>query len=80
MSNWKVIEAGSSPGEHYNGTNNMKEENAHAERQNYINTDLEKVKSSSKQSDINPFTEPPDGGLNAWLKVIGCFLIYSNIC
>ena len=40
---------------------------------------LEKIQSSSKKSDIDPFTEPPDGGLNAWLKVLGCFLIYSNI-
>jgi hypothetical protein len=41
--------------------------------------DLEKVQSSSKKSDIDPSAEPPDGGLNAWLKVLGCFLIYSNI-
>jgi hypothetical protein len=40
---------------------------------------LEKVQSSSKKSEIDPFNEPPDGGLNAWLKVLGCFLIYSNI-
>jgi hypothetical protein len=41
---------------------------------------LEKVKSSaSKRGDIDPFGEPPDGGLNAWLKVLGCFLLYSNI-
>lgn len=33
----------------------------------------------SKKSEIDPFGEPPDGGLNAWLKVLGCFLIYSNI-
>ncbi|KAF2663309.1 MFS general substrate transporter [Microthyrium microscopicum] len=30
-------------------------------------------------SEIDPFGEPPDGGLNAWLKVFGCFLLYSNI-
>lgn len=44
---------------------------------------LEKVASHqthhSKKSEIDPFHEPPDGGLNAWLKVFGCFLIYSNI-
>jgi hypothetical protein len=41
---------------------------------------LEKVKSSaSKKGDIDPFGAPPDGGLNAWLKVLGCFLLYSNI-
>lgn len=37
------------------------------------------ISSSSKKGAINPFGEPPDGGLNAWLKVLGCFLIYSNI-
>jgi hypothetical protein len=45
--------------------------------------DIEKVSSHqthhSKKSEIDPFAEPPDGGLNAWLKVFGCFLIYSNI-
>jgi hypothetical protein len=42
---------------------------------------LKKVKSSaSRKADIDPFGgEPPDGGLNAWLKVVGCFLLYSNI-
>lgn len=40
---------------------------------------IEKVKSTSKNSEIDPFGIPPDGGLNAWLKVLGCFLIYSNI-
>jgi hypothetical protein len=42
---------------------------------------IEKVVSSrSKKSDVDLFSkEPPDGGLNAWLKVMGCFLIYSNI-
>jgi hypothetical protein len=41
---------------------------------------LEKTKSfASRKSDIDPFGEPPDGGLNAWLKVLGCFLLYSNI-
>jgi hypothetical protein len=41
---------------------------------------LEKVKSStSRKGEIDPFGEPPDGGLNAWLKVLGCFLLYSNI-
>lgn len=36
-------------------------------------------RTQSKKSEIDPFGEPPDGGLNAWLKVLGCFLIYSNI-
>jgi hypothetical protein len=40
---------------------------------------LTKVQSSSRRSDIDPLAEPPDGGLNAWLKVLGCFLVYSNI-
>jgi len=31
------------------------------------------------KSAIDPFGTPPDGGLNAWLKVLGCFLLYSNI-
>ncbi|KAF2097857.1 MFS general substrate transporter [Rhizodiscina lignyota] len=44
-----------------------------------VSAPLEKVQSSSKRSDIDPSTQPPDGGLNAWLKVFGCFLIYSNI-
>lgn len=34
---------------------------------------------SPNKGAIDPFGEPPDGGLNAWLKVLGCFLIYSNI-
>jgi hypothetical protein len=37
------------------------------------------IQSSSKNGAIDPFGEPPDGGLSAWLKVLGCFLIYSNI-
>jgi hypothetical protein len=36
-------------------------------------------RTQSRKSEIDPFSEPPDGGLNAWLKVLGCFLIYSNI-
>ncbi|KIW08583.1 hypothetical protein, variant [Verruconis gallopava] len=36
-------------------------------------------RTQSRRSEIDPFGEPPDGGLNAWLKVLGCFLIYSNI-
>ncbi|KAH8893443.1 MFS general substrate transporter [Thozetella sp. PMI_491] len=40
---------------------------------------VEKVNTSSRRSDIDPFAEPPDGGLNAWLKVFGCFLLYSNV-
>lgn len=37
------------------------------------------IQSASRRSDIDPLAEPPDGGLNAWLKVFGCFLLYSNI-
>ncbi len=44
-----------------------------------VSNDIEKVQSTSRRSDIDPFTEPPDGGLHAWLKVFGCFLLYSNI-
>lgn len=36
-------------------------------------------KTQSRKSEIDPFGQPPDGGLNAWLKVLGCFLMYSNI-
>jgi hypothetical protein len=62
-------------------------QDAHLEQQDSKNIDvldekptqLERVQSSSRKSEIDPFTEPPDGGLNAWLKVLGCFLIYSNI-
>jgi hypothetical protein len=36
-------------------------------------------KTSTKTSAIDPEAKPPDGGLDAWLKVFGCFLIYSNI-
>ena len=43
------------------------------------NIEHEPIQSSSKKGAIDPFGEPPDGGLNAWLKVLGCFLIYSNI-
>jgi len=39
----------------------------------------EPVQLLSKKGAIDPFGEPPNGGLNAWLKVLGCFLIYSNI-
>jgi hypothetical protein len=42
-------------------------------------TQIETIVSSPKKLDIDPLGEPPDGGLNAWLKVLGCFLIYSNI-
>lgn len=41
--------------------------------------DVEKVQSASRKSVIDPSMEPPDGGLHAWLKVFGCFLLYSNI-
>lgn len=36
-------------------------------------------RAASKRSEIDPTAEPPDGGLNAWLKVLGCFLLYSNV-
>lgn len=36
-------------------------------------------KTSTGAPSIDTLANPPDGGLNAWLKVLGCFLIYSNI-
>jgi hypothetical protein len=47
--------------------------------ENAANNEIEKTQSNSKVSEIDPLGIPPDGGLNAWLKVLGCFLIYSNI-
>lgn len=44
---------------------------------NAKSTPLSRVQ--SRKSEIDPTGEPPDGGLNAWLKVLGCFLLYSNI-
>lgn len=38
---------------------------------------VEKV--ASRKSDKVQLPEPPDGGLDAWLKVFGGFLMYSNI-
>ena len=32
-----------------------------------------------KASAIDPDSQAPDGGLNAWLKVLGCFLMYANV-
>ena len=56
----------------------LREEGLEAnEADNEMPAQLEKVQ--SRKSEINPLAEPPDGGLNAWLKVLGCFLIYSNI-
>lgn len=36
-------------------------------------------KTNSRRSEIDPTAQPPDGGLHAWLKVFGCFLVYSNV-
>jgi hypothetical protein len=47
--------------------------------ENATNNKIEKTQSNSRVSEIDPLGTPPDGGLNAWLKVLGCFLIYSNI-
>jgi hypothetical protein len=81
MSNWKAVEAGVSVEDVSRATNKIEAETEQGERQNQNSGDLEKIKSSSGRSNvIDPFAEPPDGGLNAWLKVLGCFLIYSNIC
>lgn len=34
---------------------------------------------TEKSPEISPYSAPPDGGFNAWMKVFGSFLIYSNI-
>lgn len=49
-----------------------------------LETEVEKQatqlsRTTTKHSAIDPNREPPDGGLEAWLKVFGCFLLYSNI-
>jgi hypothetical protein len=33
---------------------------------------------STRSVVIDPDAEPPDGGIHAWLKVYGCFLMYAN--
>ena len=38
---------------------------------------VEKI--ASRKSEKAQLPEPPDGGLDAWLKVFGGFLMYSNI-
>lgn len=63
---------------HDEGSEDHKEKEA-LEFKEKSNIDHGPVSSSSKKGAIDPFGEPPDGGLNAWLKVLGCFLIYSNI-
>lgn len=80
MTDWKATESSvdkssSTTDEHPQELRDI----GNGEPNNGTEADLEKVQSSSKRSDIDPFAEPPDGGLNAWLKVLGCFLIYSNI-
>jgi hypothetical protein len=81
MSDWKAVEAGVSVEDVSRATNKIEAETEHGERQNQNSANLEKINTSSGRSNvIDPFAEPPDGGLNAWLKVLGCFLIYSNIC
>lgn len=49
-----------------------------------LETEVEKQatqlsRTTTRRSAIDPSREPPDGGLEAWLKVFGCFLLYSNI-
>jgi hypothetical protein len=78
MSEWKEKDYSNGPDE------SMPEETSEERNENedQIHPQVEtlaKTQSSSRKSDIDPFSEPPDGGLNAWLKVLGCFLLYSNI-
>ncbi|QDS71643.1 hypothetical protein FKW77_007480 [Venturia effusa] len=63
---------------HYEGPENHQEKEALESNEN-SDVDHEPISPSSKDGAIDPFGQPPDGGLNAWLKVLGCFLIYSNI-
>jgi hypothetical protein len=35
-------------------------------------------RSMARSIAIDPEAEPPDGGMHAWLKVFGCFLMYAN--
>jgi hypothetical protein len=35
-------------------------------------------RSTARSIVIDPEAEPPDGGMHAWLKVFGCFLMYAN--
>ena len=37
------------------------------------------VRGDDEIDDTSTLHVPPDGGLHAWLKVLGCFLMYSNI-
>jgi hypothetical protein len=63
-----------------NASQGRKEEDMDMAQEEDVKTsDVEKVQSASRKSVIDPSTEPPDGGLHAWLKVFGCFLLYSNI-
>ena len=77
MKNWKDIETLNdelpTKGDYVSGEEQKDPQNEGTTNQ------LTKVQSSSRRSDIDPLAEPPDGGLNAWLKVMGCFLVYSNI-
>ncbi|KIW03009.1 uncharacterized protein PV09_05667 [Verruconis gallopava] len=43
-----------------------------------LNRTLSRRTIHSTRSAIDPEAEPPDGGLHAWLKVFGCFLMYAN--
>jgi hypothetical protein len=78
MKSWKDIEA-SNDNLPSIGDNVSKEQLENTSPKDDQIEQLTKVQSSSRRSDIDPLAEPPDGGLNAWLKVFGCFLIYSNI-
>jgi hypothetical protein len=78
MKSWKDIEA-SNDNLPSIGDNVSKEQLENASPKDDQIEQLTKIQSSSRRSDIDPLAEPPDGGLNAWLKVFGSFLIYSNI-
>lgn len=60
----------------YSGGKSSDVEQQNTAKETAVDT-LQKV--ASRRSEIDPAGEPPDGGLNAWLKVLGCFLIYSNV-
>ena len=78
MEDWKDIES-SSNNSPSGVDDTSKELPEPTPEKNNPTEQLAKVQSTSRRSDIDPLAEPPDGGLNAWLKVVGCFLIYSNI-
>lgn len=40
--------------------------------------DLDRIASHRTQRSTRSVAIDPDGGLHAWLKVFGCFLMYAN--